>query len=152
MAAPPTVVHLQRKNGVEVVSCDLYVGRPMYQGGWRLPGSKWANPFSLKTHGGDLGLVLAKYEEHVRGRPDLLAALPELTGLRLGCWCVTPVCALCGKLRPCGHLQCHAEVLIKLWGETLKLAPTLALPATRCRPPSRAIISDDDPFWGEYDL
>ena len=111
------VVHLKRKNGVEVESCDVYVGRAMYQGGWRLPASKWANPFRVGRDG-DRAEVLRKYEAHVRADPGLMAALPELRGRRLGCWCVGPRCLECGGPRGrCAHLSCHAEVLVRLLAE-----------------------------------
>ena len=43
------------------------------------------------------------YEVHVRRRPDLLAALPELAGKRLGCYCKPEAC--------------HGDVLVKLLRE-----------------------------------
>jgi hypothetical protein len=69
-----------------------YVGRP----------SPWGNPFHIGRDG-DRAQVIERFEEHIRGRPDLLARLPELRGLVLGCWC---------RPRPC-----HAGVLVKLLGE-----------------------------------
>lgn len=117
-----TVVHLKRKGGVEVVSCDVYIGRGMYQGGWHLPASKWMNPFKLAKDGSNRAEVLARYRDHVESSPALMAALPELAGKRLGCWCVGPKCPTCGAATPragvapspCGHLQCHGEVLQEL--------------------------------------
>jgi len=29
----------------------LYIGRAMYMRGWKLPKSKWANPFSVNQYG-----------------------------------------------------------------------------------------------------
>ncbi len=81
----------------------VYVGRP----------SKWGNPF---THQGDRRPTLAshfvatraeavaRYEEWVRAQPHLMAALDELRGKVLGCWCAP--------------LPCHADVLVKLLRET----------------------------------
>ncbi len=117
-AAPATVVHLKRKGGVEVIGCDTYIGRAMFQGGWRLPPSAWANPYRVGRDG-DLAEVLRRYEAHVRGSPTLMAALPGLRGRRLGCWCVAPRCAVCGGARaagggapgPCGHANCHGDVV-----------------------------------------
>lgn len=120
-----SVVRIQRKNGAVVVDCDTYIGRPMYQGGWRLPGSKWANPFRVSA-GMDRAHALTAYEAHVRASPELLAALPELRGKRLGCWC-----------RP---LPCHGDVLIKLLRE--RDAPP-AEEAASLAPP----LADDDPLW-----
>ncbi len=45
------------------------------------------------------------YEVHIRRRPDLIAALTELAGKRLGCYC-----------KP---LPCHGDVLLKLLAEFL---------------------------------
>jgi hypothetical protein len=141
-----TVVHLKRKNGVEVVSCDTYIGRAMYQGGWRLPGSKWANPFKLDQHGSRAAVLLA-YETHVRKSPELMAALPELRGKRLGCWCVGPRCLVCHRPRgACGHLSCHGEVLVMLL-EELEAAEVEA-----AADPSPSPIPDDDPLWAELGL
>ncbi len=66
----------------------VYVGRPAYQGGWRLPGSMFANPFRAQKVGGAAKAV-ELYREHLRGRPDLVALARErLRGKRLACWCV----------------------------------------------------------------
>lgn len=65
--------------------------------------SKWGNPFVIGRDG-TREEVIARYEQYLyRDRPDLLAALPELRGLRLACWC-TPQ-------------PCHGDVLIRLLGE-----------------------------------
>lgn len=147
-----TVVHLKRRGGVVVQDCDVYIGRPMYQGGWRLPGSKWANPFRLKAPG-DRRRVLDAYRAHVRADPSLLAALPELRGKRLGCWCVEPRCLVCGGVRardggyPCGHVQCHGQVLIELLAE---LDSGLTPPPDGPPPPDP--IADDDPLWDELGI
>lgn len=68
---------------------DVYIGRP----------SKWGNPFVIGRDG-DRDTVIAKYREHLLSDPDLLAALPELKGKVLGCWC---------KPQPC-----HGDVLEEL--------------------------------------
>lgn len=97
---PPRVVRLRRKGGRVVQDCDVYIGRECRKGGWDLPASKWANPFSLAKYG-SLPVVLRKYREYIQGRPDLLEALPELAGKRLGCWCHPD--------------PCHGGVLIELF-------------------------------------
>lgn len=88
---------------------DLYIGRACPRRG--LKGSKWANPFA-KTSGEPIGDVLAKYEKHLRSRPDLMAALSELEGLRLACWCVD---------EPIDYVRdnpvCHGEIILKLMVE-----------------------------------
>lgn len=112
-----TVVRLRRKGGVEVVSCDIYIGRRMTMGGWNLPDSKWANPYKVGRDG-NLREVLAMYEAHVRASRRLMSELPELRGRRLGCWCVGPRCPECGALRgACGHAACHGDVLVRLLAE-----------------------------------
>ncbi len=78
---------------------DVYIGRP----------SKWGNPFSHKA--GTLARfrvatrdeAIRQYEEWIRQQPLLMAALPELSGKVLGCWC-----------RP---EACHGDVLLKLLEE-----------------------------------
>ena len=77
------VVHCKRE------PYDVYIGRP----------SKWGNPFK-SGRDGTLEEVLEKYEQHIMNRPDLLAALHELKGRTLGCWC---------KPKPC-----HGDILARL--------------------------------------
>ncbi|QBX38634.1 DUF4326 domain-containing protein [Brevundimonas sp. S30B] len=69
------VVHCKRE------PYDVYIGRP----------SKWGNPFEIGRDG-TRGEVIEKYREHVLTRPDLMAALPELRGKTLGCWCAPKAC------------------------------------------------------------
>ena len=71
---------------------DVLIARP----------SKWGNPFQIGRDG-DRGRVIKLYEIHLRRRPDLLAALPELAGKRLGCHCKPEAC--------------HGDVLVKLLRE-----------------------------------
>ena len=48
--------------------------------------------------------VIAMYERWLRDeRPDLMAALPELRGKDLVCWCAP--------------LACHGDVILRLAGE-----------------------------------
>ena len=77
------VVHCKRE------SYDVYIGRP----------SKWGNPFK-SGRDGTLEEVLEKYEQHIMNRPDLLAALHELKGRTLGCWCKPK--------------RCHGDILARL--------------------------------------
>lgn len=95
-----TVVRIQRKQGEIVQDCDIYIGRACYRGGWELPQSKWHNPYSVNTYGDQ---AIPMYENYLRNNPELLAALPELVGKRLGCWC---------KPGPC-----HGDVIVKLLDE-----------------------------------
>jgi hypothetical protein len=67
----------------------VYIGRRDPWGRWEA--SKWANPFTI----GDDGTrdeVLAKFRAYLLARPDLLAALPELKGKTLFCWCKPDAC------------------------------------------------------------
>jgi len=102
MTALTTVVRIRRKGGTVVQDCDVYIGRRMYMGGWRLEASIWANPYSVAECGTHED-ACRRYEEYIRGRPELLARLPELRGKRLGCWC---------KPHPC-----HGDVLVRLISE-----------------------------------
>jgi hypothetical protein len=67
---------------------DVYIGR----------GSKWGNPFTHRQGTqaahvvGSREAAIAAYEEFVLERPDLLAALPELQGKTLGCYCKPKAC------------------------------------------------------------
>lgn len=85
------VVNISRKEAF-----DTYIGRP----------SIWGNPYSHQE--GTLAEhkvatreeAIARYEEWIKTQPDLLALLPTLIGMRLGCWCAPKVC--------------HGDVLVKL--------------------------------------
>lgn len=72
----------------KVHSYDVYVGRP----------TKWGNPFVIGRDG-SRSEVIAKYERWLDSQPALVAALPELKGKRLGCWCAPAAC--------------HADVLVR---------------------------------------
>jgi len=71
---------------------DVLIARP----------SKWGNPLQIGRDG-SREQVIKMYEVHIRRRPDLLAALPELIGKRLGCHCKPKAC--------------HGDVLVKLLRE-----------------------------------
>ncbi len=70
----------------------MYIGR----------GSKWGNPFVIGVHG-TRDEVIQKYEVYLRGKPELLAQLPELKDEVLGCFCKPQ--------------KCHGDILIKLYKE-----------------------------------
>lgn len=53
--------------------------------------TKWGNPFIIGRDG-TRAEVIAKYEEWLLTRLDLLASLHELRGNRLGCWCAPQPC------------------------------------------------------------
>jgi hypothetical protein len=71
---------------VRKAKCDVYIGR----------GSKWGNPYRIGKDG-DRDRVCDKYIEYLNTHPDLLAALPELKGKVLGCYCAP--------------LRCHGDYL-----------------------------------------
>ena len=81
--AKPTVVHCKR------AEYDVYIGRP----------SRWGNPFQIGRDG-TRDEVIARYERWVLEQPELLAALGELKGKTLGCWCAPK--------------RCHGDVLALL--------------------------------------
>jgi hypothetical protein len=90
----PRVVHCQRE------PYDVYIGREMRRYG--LKESRWANKFKIGRDG-TRDEVIARYEQWVLAQPELVAALPELHGRVLGCWCA-PV-------------PCHGDVLARLANE-----------------------------------
>ncbi len=102
----PTVVCLKRRGGKVVQDCDVYIGRACNRGGWDLPRSKWANPWSLLPGSNQKDKarnVIEKFRKYIKGHPELMAALPELYGKRLGCWC-----------KRCPSDICHGDVLVDL--------------------------------------
>ncbi len=80
---PPRVVHCRRGRH------HVYIGRP----------SRWGNPFVVGRQGAR-GECISLYEDWLRDNATLLAALDELRGLVLGCWCAP---------RPC-----HGDLLVRL--------------------------------------
>jgi len=70
--------------------------------GWRP--SKWGNPFVVGEHGAR-GECIALYENCLRQNDALIAALDELRGLVLGCWCAPRAC--------------HGDLLLRLANATL---------------------------------
>ncbi|MDF4254656.1 DUF4326 domain-containing protein [Streptomyces sp. WMMB303] len=97
---PTTVVCLKGRRGDPSIADVLYVGRPMYQGGWKLAGHLLANPYRVGRDGTP-EQVVARYEQWLDQHADLVAReLPKLRGRRLGCWCAE------GQ-------PCHARVLAR---------------------------------------
>ena len=78
-----------RQVGKRPAADRVYVGRP----------TKWGNPFVIGRDG-TREAVIAKYRAWILRQPALMAALPELRGKDLVCWCAPE--------------RCHAEVLIEL--------------------------------------
>ena len=94
-----TVVRARRKNGESIVPFDIYIGRRMSMGGWKLAESIWANPFAIGRDG-SRDEVLRKYREYVVSRGSLMAQLPDIYGRVLACWC-----------KPA---DCHGDILAEL--------------------------------------
>lgn len=92
-----TVVKVDRRKN----NFTLYIGRA-----WAgLPASKWANPFRVVDDA--LNVCLERYEQYVRSRPELMAALHEIDDQVLGCWC--------HEMPSTGNpVKCHGDILIKL--------------------------------------
>jgi hypothetical protein len=83
----PRVVHCKRERH------HVYIGRP----------SKWGNPFAVGRDGARAECI-ELYELYLLENEQLMAALGELRGLVLGCWCAP---------RPC-----HGDVLVRLANAT----------------------------------
>jgi hypothetical protein len=79
---------------------DVFIGRP----------SKWGNPFKIGPDG-DRADVISRYRYWIEDQPELLAALPELKGRRLVCFCAP--------------LPCHGDVLAEL-ADALPTCPECA--------------------------
>lgn len=86
-----TVVRLRRRGGEVVQDCDVYIGREQQNGGWRLPQSKWANPYTVRQCG-TAEEAVRRYRRWLLKQPRLMASLKELRGKRLGCWCKPNAC------------------------------------------------------------
>lgn len=106
-AINPSVVSLKGRKPQNLYPGEIYIGRPMYMGGWKLPGSKWANPYRIGRDG-SREEVIEKYRAYVIS--TLKEDLHELRGKKLACWCKS------GKPfgKPFGKEQCHGDVLIQL--------------------------------------
>lgn len=112
----PTVVQIRRRHGKVVQGCDVYIGRECDRGGWDLSRSKWHNPQRVWRSVTPVRAVEA-YRKYIRTRPELLAAIPELYGKTLGCWC---------KSTP--SMVCHGDVLVELVIERLLQEHRASLP------------------------
>jgi hypothetical protein len=103
------VVKLRRSGDKIVQNCDIYIGREYKKNGWNLACSKWHNPFSIQSCGGDINKCLQTYRKYLMHpkQAHLIRSLPELRGKILGCWC---------KHRP--NASCHGDILVQLLNET----------------------------------
>ncbi len=81
---------LNKRNGLDTHNPNyIYIGRP----------SKWGNPFIIGKDG-TREEVIERYRLYIITKPKLIAALPELKGKDLVCWCAP--------------LPCHGDILIDL--------------------------------------
>jgi hypothetical protein len=65
--------------------------------------SKWGNPFVLPEDGTRDDVIAAYRDHYLPNKPSLIAALDELSGKALGCWCAPD--------------PCHGDVLIQAWAQ-----------------------------------
>lgn len=77
--------------------CDVFIGRP----------SKWGNPFYISEHC-TRELAVKRHADWIVKQPRLMAALHELQGKTLGCYCAPNAC--------------HGDILAKLANELPKEA------------------------------
>jgi hypothetical protein len=94
--AVPVIVNTRGRKPNETQPHEVYIGRQT-RNGWRK--SKWANPFKF-SRDGDRADVIAMYRRWLMQKPELRAALSELRGKDLVCWCAPEAC--------------HGDVLIEL--------------------------------------
>lgn len=78
----------------------IYTGQAWNRGGWRLLKHQLANPWTGNKHG-SLYERLARYADHVQGRPDLMNQVAAMAGFTLACHC------------PAGA-PCHNRVVVAL--------------------------------------
>ena len=90
------VVNLHDSSVIRYHPDFVYIGRGV--AGFRR--SKWANPYFVGRGGDTREEAIAKYRKRILGKPELLAALPELRGKILACWCKPEAC--------------HGDVLVEL--------------------------------------
>lgn len=114
-----TVVHLSRE------PFDVRIDRK----------TKWGNPFVLGSDG-NRAEVIAKYRQWIHTQPELMAALHELKGKRLGCWCSPE--------------SCHGDVLAELADTpTYQPPPTpTGRPCPRCG--AKLVRLADTPIVGGW--
>ena len=101
----PKVLNI-KKIGLQAVRAMIASGQAVYigrggdfgrYGAW--PESKWNNEFCDRPDG-SRALVTANYRAWIMQQPKLMAALPELRGKDLLCWCAPE--------------RCHGDVLLDL--------------------------------------
>lgn len=64
----------------------VYIGRKSFYR--KLEASKWLNPSKPTEHTAmEHHRVIDEFKLHLQDKPELLAAIPELKGKVLACWC-----------------------------------------------------------------
>lgn len=110
----PVVIHVREATGDDD---EVFIGRP----------SKWGNPFAIGRDG-SRAEVIDRYDAWLDSQPELLAALPELDGKVLVCFC-----------KPA---RCHGDVLARRSG---------AHPPASVGSAPMATTPSPDPGNDEYD-
>lgn len=95
MSEPPCVLN---KRCGSMPPGSIYIGRP----------SKWGNPFVIGRDG-TRAEVIAKHRAWICDQPELIAALSELRGRNLVCFCAPA--------------PCHGDVLSELANAAAGSAP-----------------------------
>jgi hypothetical protein len=85
---------------------DTLPSNSVYVGRWTWPiriSSKWRNRFKVRKDAPreEVEEAIARYRAWFLQQPELMAALPELRGMDLICWCAP-------------KQPCHADVLLEL--------------------------------------
>lgn len=96
---------------------DVYIGRP----------SPWGNPFAIGRDG-TREEVITQYELWLQDQPRLMAALDDLAGKTLGCWCAPHAC--------------HGDVLARL---AAQIAPEVS-PGPQARAHRGLGLGAEPPF------
>ena len=98
----PKVISVRGMKGPEDLPPNtVYIGRKVHRKNCNWPQSQWANPY--KTRDGspkERERVLMLHEQWLPQQPELMAALQELRGKDLACWCAPK--------------PCHGDVLLDL--------------------------------------
>jgi Domain of unknown function (DUF4326) len=96
MSSGPRVLNIKHCPGKAVPEGAVYIGDTVSWPPYRLRKSKWANRFKINRRGdprdGNRAEVIALYAVWLLQQPKLIAALPELRGRDLVCWCAPEAC------------------------------------------------------------
>lgn len=123
------VLHINSPEAKQALAdgTGVYIGRAVPRR--RLKGSKWANPFPISAELSRQGAV-DKYRAWLSTQKELIAALPELYGKDLICWCAPE--------------PCHGQVLLE-WLEAIGYRYHIVLPLEDGSFASAQVSPDVDP-------